>query len=162
MVSALIPSKRVEVGIRAVSKIPHAHLVVAGDGPSRSEIQALANEFLPSRFTRISVPSHRMPVLYHSADVFLHLSKEESFGNVFLEAMAAGLPTVAHDSPRLRWIVGENEHLIRNDDELVPKLLEASQSPNVGRMVRVQRAATFSWKEIAKKYQGFLWQVVNH
>jgi glycosyltransferase involved in cell wall biosynthesis len=160
MVSALIPSKRVEVGIRAVSKIPHAHLVVAGDGPSRSEIQTLGDELLPARFTCISVPSHRMPFLYHSADVFLHLSKEESFGNVFLEAMAAGLPIVACDSPRLRWIVGENEHLIHNDDELPSKILQALASRDQGRTFRVQRAAAFSWNEIAKRYQAFLRQVV--
>jgi glycosyltransferase involved in cell wall biosynthesis len=162
MVSALIPSKRVEVGIRAVSKIPDAHLVVAGDGPLRREIQALADELLPARFTCVSVPSHRMPLLYHSADVFLHLSLEESFGNVFLEAMAAGLPIVSYDGPRLRWIVGDNEHLIRNDDELPTTILKALDSRDRGRSFRIQRAAAFSWSEIAKRYQLFLKEVIGH
>ncbi len=36
------PSKRVEVGIEAVSKIPGAHLVVAGDGPLRRAVDAQA------------------------------------------------------------------------------------------------------------------------
>ena len=35
MVSALIPNKRVEFGIDAVSRIADAHLVIAGDGPLR-------------------------------------------------------------------------------------------------------------------------------
>ena len=35
MVSALIPTKRVEIGIEAVSQVADAHLVVAGDGPLR-------------------------------------------------------------------------------------------------------------------------------
>ncbi|MCX7712063.1 MAG: hypothetical protein N2035_00125 [Chthoniobacterales bacterium] len=39
MVSALIPSKRVENGIRAISKIPNFHLLVCGDGPRREHIQ---------------------------------------------------------------------------------------------------------------------------
>ena len=43
MVSALIESKRVEVGIEAVSKVPDAHLVVAGDGPLRTRIDAAGN-----------------------------------------------------------------------------------------------------------------------
>jgi glycosyltransferase involved in cell wall biosynthesis len=161
MVSALIPSKRVQVGIEAVSKIPDAHLVIAGDGPSRREIYALAAELLPDRFTTLSVPSHKMPTLYHSADVFLHLSREESFGNVFLEAMASGLPIVGYDSPRLRWIVGENEYLISTDYEIVTKIQQARNSPNLKKRIRVQRAVAFSWKEVGKQYQAFLGRVVK-
>ena len=97
MVSALIPSKRVEAGIEAVSKIPDGHLVVAGDGPLRAEVNSLAAKLLPDRFTRLSVPPQKMPSLYRSANVFLHLSKIEPFGNVFLEAMASGLPIVGCD-----------------------------------------------------------------
>ena len=37
MVSALIPSKFIDVGIEAVSQIPDAHLVVAGTGPLRHD-----------------------------------------------------------------------------------------------------------------------------
>ena len=97
MVSALDQTKRVEVGIRAVSLIPDAHMVVAGDGPLRQIIDAQAARLLPGRFTRLSLAAERMPELYRSADVFLHLSKEELFGNVFIEAMACGIPIVAHD-----------------------------------------------------------------
>ena len=97
MVSALSLSKRVDVGIEAVSLLPDAHLVVAGDGPQRQALDEMAAHRLPGRFTRLSLNSDQMPALYQSADVFLHLSKEESFGNVFVEAMACGLPIVAHD-----------------------------------------------------------------
>jgi glycosyltransferase involved in cell wall biosynthesis len=162
MVSALVPSKRVEAGILAASKIKDAHLVVAGDGPLRQEIDLLAAKLLPNRFTRLSVPSAEMPALYKSADVFLHLSREESFGNVFLEAMASGLPIVSYDSPRIRWIVGENEHLIASDDQIPMKLQEA-RNPVDGSEVtnRVQRAAMFSWKSAAKMYEDFLRGIVN-
>jgi len=67
MVSALIPSKRVEVGIEAVSRIPDAHLVVAGDGPLRASIASAATVALPGRFTRVSLAPERMPILYQSA-----------------------------------------------------------------------------------------------
>ena len=81
-----------------------------------------AAKLLPGRFTLLSIPTERMPTLYQTANVFLHLSKEESFGNVFLEAMACGLPVVAHDAPRLRWIVGNDQYLIdTNDPEAVAK-----------------------------------------
>jgi glycosyltransferase involved in cell wall biosynthesis len=161
MVSALIPSKRVEAGIEAVSKIPDAHLVVAGDGPARREINALAAKLLPDRFTCVSVPSQRMPSLYRSADVFLHLSQEESFGNVFLEAMASGLPIVGYNSPRLRWIVGENEYLVDSDDEIITKIQQARNSSAANKEDRIQRATTFAWKEVGKMYQEFLGRVIR-
>ena len=49
-----------------------------------------------------------MPELYHSADVLLHMSQTESFGNIYVEAMCSGLPIVAHDSAVTRWILGED------------------------------------------------------
>src|SRR5690606_23785384 len=51
MVSALIESKRVGLGVEAVSRIPDAHLVVAGNGPLRPAIDEMAARLLPGRFT---------------------------------------------------------------------------------------------------------------
>jgi glycosyltransferase involved in cell wall biosynthesis len=162
MVSALIPTKRVAEGIEAVSRIADAHLVVAGDGPLRQEIEAKAAHLLSGRFTRLSIAPEQMPSLYRSVDVFLHLSKEEAFGNVFLEAMASGLPIVGHDSPRLRWIVGGDEYLCNTDDlAAVAAEIERASNLPVGSADRVARAANFSWWKIGKMYQEFLREVVT-
>jgi glycosyltransferase involved in cell wall biosynthesis len=162
MVSALIPSKRVEIGIDAVSRIPDAHLVVAGDGPQRQAVDALAARMLPGRFTRLSIASERMPALYRSADVFMHLSLEEAFGNVFIEAMASGLPIVAEDSARARWIVGDEEFLLdTSDPALVAQSIErARASPADGRSARAKRASAFSWSRVGEMYREFLRNVV--
>ena len=163
MVSALIPSKRVELGIEAVSNVPNAHLVVAGNGPLRHDIEAAAARLLPDRFTLLSVPAAQMPALYQSADVFLHLAKEESFGNVYLEATACGLPVVAPDTPRVRWIVGDNEFLVGSDDpvDIANAINSASSAPPAQRQDRITRAASFSWTKIAKLYQEFLQEIVG-
>jgi len=162
MVSALTPSKRVETGIEVVSRIPDAHLVVAGDGPLRKTLDAAAARLIPGRFTRLSVPSDRMPALYQSADAFLHLSKEEAFGNVFIEALACGIPIVAHDSPRLRWIVGDDEFLLDTDDSLqVARQVElARAASSEHRQARATKAAAFSWSKIGQRYREFLSEVV--
>jgi glycosyltransferase involved in cell wall biosynthesis len=162
MVSALIPSKRVGDGILAVSKIPDAHLVVAGDGPLRESIISMAEALLPERFTLLTVAPEQMPALYRSADVFLHLSKEESFGNVFLEAMGCGLPVVGHDAPRLRWIVGSSAFLIDTSDigAIAQRIKEARLASSTLRQQRVQQAANFSWEAVAKQYQTFFAEVV--
>jgi glycosyltransferase involved in cell wall biosynthesis len=157
MVSALIESKRVDMGIEAVSQIPDAHLVIAGDGPLREAVAQAARKRLSARFTQLSIAPEKMPLLYQSADVFLHCSKEEAFGSVFIEAMACGLPVVAHDTPRLRWIVGENEFLIDTSDAVnIARALEvARNSGATGRAQRVERAGRFSWSQIAEQYEGF-------
>lgn len=162
MVSALIPSKRVEAGIDAVRQIPNAHLVIAGNGPLRSAVETEARQKLSGRFTLLSVPAEAMPALYRSTDVFLHLSKEELFGNVYLEAMASGLPVVGHDSARVRWIVGDDELLLDTDDAdgIGRAIKAASQAPESKRQERVLRAREFSWKKIGTIYRQFFQDVI--
>lgn len=152
MVSAFIETKRVMEGIRAVSAIDDAHLVVAGDGPLRSAAQDLAAKLMPDRFHRISLPAEDMPALYRSADAFLHMSLFESFGNVFLEAMASGLPVVAHDTERLRWIVGEKDAFLcdTQDDAALDRALRKALSH--GPVPPGEELIRFSWGRIAEDY----------
>lgn len=162
MVSALIASKRVDFGIEAVSKIPDAHLVVAGDGPLRQALEAKAAELLPGRFTRLMVKPEQMPRLYRCADVFLHLSKEEAFGNVFVEAMACGLPVIGHDTPRLRWIVGDEGLLLDTEDlsAVTRKIKFAYSNASAHRVARIAKASNFAWPKIGAMYRDFLKDVI--
>src|SRR5262249_28669051 len=160
--SALDSAKRVEIGIQAVSQLSDAHLVVAGDGPLRRVIDDEAARLLQGRFSRLSLPPERMPALYQSSDVFLHLCKAESFGNVFIEAMACGIPIVAHDSETLRWIVGKGEFLLdTGDPAAVARSIElAAQEPAIERRGRAAKAAAFSWARIGKMYREFFDEVI--
>lgn len=154
MVSALVETKRVAAGVEAVAALPDAHLVVAGDGPLRADVQALADRLLPNRFTRVSLKADAMPRLYASADAFLHMSLFESFGNVFVEAMASGLPIVGHDTPRLRWIVGARDTLVDTQD--LPAVGAAlARALATGREAPDARAANFDWSAIGARYRRF-------
>jgi glycosyltransferase involved in cell wall biosynthesis len=163
MVSALIKSKRVAVGVQAVSKIPGAHLVVAGNGPLRHQIEAAAESLMPGRFTLLSVASEKMPSLYRSADIFLHLSKDEPSSLAFLEALACGLPIVAHDLPQLRYIVGDDEFLLDTDDPgaVAEHIRLACDLPQAKLQRRTNKAAGYSWEIIAAKYRSFFQEIVN-
>ena len=100
-----------------------------------------------------------MPALYRSADAFLHMSLQESFGNVFVEAMAAGLPIVGHDSERLRWIVGQRDTLCDTEDaQVLTGALKHALA--TGRGNPDPRAATFAWSEIAARYRTFAAELV--
>jgi glycosyltransferase involved in cell wall biosynthesis len=163
MVSALIPSKRVDAGIEVVANLPGWHLVVAGDGPDRRAIDAAAAARLGDRFTRLSIPPERMPALYRSVDVVLHLSTDEAYGNVFAEAMACGTPVVAHESVRTRWIVGDVGFLAdtSNFAGVTQQIELAKQVSPARRQAGVERAANNSWRRVAQMYEEFLHQIVD-
>ena len=123
MVSALEEGKRVLEAMRAMAEVPDAYLVVAGDGHLRDEVDKLAAEMLPGRFFRRTFSHDQMPDVYRSADLFLHTKIQESFGNVYVEALSCGIPIVAHDDEVTRWILGE--HAVLVDTEFKEKLAEA-------------------------------------
>ena len=162
MVSALIPSKNVADGVRAVAALDDATLVVAGDGPLRNDIEALAAELLPSRYRRISVDADDMPALYRSVDAFLHLSRDESFGNVFVEALACGVPSVVFDLPRTRWILGDQAYYAPHSIEGIVSQLTRARADG-GDLVagRVERAKAFGWPVIAAKYRDFFAEIID-
>ncbi|WP_205958275.1 glycosyltransferase family 4 protein [Qipengyuania sediminis] len=160
MVSAFIETKRVIDGMRAVAEVPGAHFAVAGDGPLRGQVESLALEILPGRFTRLELPAAAMPALYRSADAFLHMSLTESFGNVYVEAMASGLPIVAHDSARLRWIVGERDTLCDTTDHAAT-VAALTRALETGRGQPDPRAEGFAWSAIAARYHAFAHDVLR-
>jgi glycosyltransferase involved in cell wall biosynthesis len=164
MVSALEEGKRVLEGMRAVAKIRDAFCVIAGDGPLRSSVDRLAAELLPGRFLRNVFPHEVMPVLYRSADVFLHTAIHESFGNVYIEALASGTPIVAHDDQITRWILGDHAHLVDTNSqpqlvEAVKKALEASAEKTASGVAFA--VSNYSWRTIATKYVDFFAEVLS-
>ena len=163
MVSALIPSKFVAGGVRAVARLPGVHLVVAGDGPQRDEVDGLARELLPGRFTRLTTTMDRMPALYRCADVFLHLSRDEAFGNVYIEALATGLPVVGHDYPTARWILGEFGRLVDStDDQRTAAAVQAALSaPREAEQRHAFAAARYDWPAVGAQYADFLHEVAT-
>jgi len=76
---------------------PGVRLVVAGDGPRRSALEALADRLgVASDVAFLGyVPDENLPGVYASADVFVLPTQElEGFGLATLEALASGTPVV--------------------------------------------------------------------
>lgn len=163
MVSALEEGKRVLAGMRAVAAIPDAFLILAGDGPLRSQVDQLAAELLPNRFLRSVFPHALMPSLYQSADVFLHTAIREPFGNVYIEALACGTPVVAHNDANTRWILEDHAYLV--DTESQTSIEEAlkraiNEPPQHSARGAEFAASRYSWRVIAKRYCEFLQEVL--
>jgi glycosyltransferase involved in cell wall biosynthesis len=104
-----------------------------------------------------------MPALYRSADAFMHLSVDESFGNVFVEALASGLPVVAYDTPRSRWIIGDEACFPdrRDRSALAAAIIEALARSSSASASAVDRAQAFGWPAIGKSYEEFFANLVK-
>ena len=84
---------------RAIQReVPKARYVWVGDGPSRAALQAANPDFIFAGVQRGEALARH----YASADVFPFPSLSETFGNVILEALAAGLPVVAYEEGAAR------------------------------------------------------------
>ncbi len=156
MVSALIGSKRVLEGVRAVAAMEDVHLMVVGDGPLREQVDAEGKQLMGTRFRRTTIPFDRMPTLYRSADALLHMSKDEPFGNIYVEALAAGTPVVTHDWTSTRWLFERHAELVDTDNPEAVRagirkaIEENSPVAAAGRLELVQRR--FTWRAVADGY----------
>jgi len=90
IVSRLLPSKRIEVALRACSLIPDLQVIVVGDGPSR---QRLAVAFPGASFVG-HTPRPQALAYISAADVLVSASLEEGSPSVVREARALGTQVV--------------------------------------------------------------------
>ncbi|TXH72240.1 MAG: glycosyltransferase family 1 protein [Lysobacteraceae bacterium] len=109
-VGRIAAEKNLDLAVAAFREIqkrrPDARFVWVGDGPAR---QALARDNPDFVFCGI----HRGESLarhFASGDLFLFPSRSETYGNVTLEAMASGVPTVAFDYGAARECLRDGEH----------------------------------------------------
>lgn len=89
---------------------PSAKLWLIGDGPLRDSLYEAVVDLglrqqiaLPGSFDELSE-------LYHAADVFVSPSPDYGTSQAVIEAMAAGLPIIATDTPDMRELIDDATH----------------------------------------------------
>jgi glycosyltransferase involved in cell wall biosynthesis len=90
--SRLVPYKRVDAIVKAFGQLPHLRLIVAGDGPERARLQAMATSNV--EFTGW-VTEDRATALLAGSQGFIQASKED-FGIAAVEAQACGVPVLTY------------------------------------------------------------------
>src|SRR3972149_4788522 len=116
-VGALDSWKRLDLAIKAVSRLENASLLLVGRGPQEAQLRKLGKKLLPKRFKIMSFPYSQMPGVYKVADIFTYPTVPwESFGIALVEAMASGLPVVVTNDPIRKEIVGRAGVLVNPKD----------------------------------------------
>lgn len=119
-VARLVPHKGVDTGIEALAALTGAagdlRYAVAGDGPDRDRLAALARRLGVADRVRFlgPVPDPLLPSLHALAAVYLGLSREEGlgvegFGISLADAAASGRPVVAGSSGGTAEVVRDGE-----------------------------------------------------
>jgi glycosyltransferase involved in cell wall biosynthesis len=119
---------------------PGARLVWVGDGPQRAALARANPDFIFCGVQRGAALARH----FASADLFLFPSLSETFGNVTLEAMASGVPTVAFDYGAAREHLQDGVHgaLAREEDDFIASAVALGTDPALrARMAQAARQA---------------------
>ena len=105
---------------KILPQIPHARLLLVGDGALRSEIeaQARAPELAGKVVFTGLVPPGEVPSYVGIMDCLAHLSSREALSRALPQALAAGKPVVAYDFDGADEVCleGETGFLVRTGD----------------------------------------------
>jgi len=85
---------------------PEARFIWVGDGPARAALQRENPDFIFCGLQRGEALARH----FASADLFVFPSHSETFGNVTLEALASGVPTIAFDYGAARECLRDGLH----------------------------------------------------
>jgi len=104
--------------------LPNVHAVVVGNGELMDDLQAYVKAIgLQENVTFLGTVTKELPDIYRMMDVYLLSSRwGESFPNVILEAMSAGVPVVATNISAVPEIItdGEDGFLVeKNNPEMM-------------------------------------------
>jgi glycosyltransferase involved in cell wall biosynthesis len=163
VIGALGREKRVDVAIAAVAQLPQITLVVAGDGPERATLDAMADRSAPGRVVFLGATDGPADVLA-AADVLALSSDSEGVPGVLIEAGFAGLPVVATDVGWVRDVVrpGKTGLLVppNRPDLLAAAIADAlAQRADMGAAGRAHCLAQFDMRRVTESWQHLIGEV---
>jgi teichuronic acid biosynthesis glycosyltransferase TuaC len=96
-VGVLDPRKAHDLTIGALALLPDVHLMIAGIGPEREKLEALAARIGVADRVKFlgAVAQTDLKEYYNASDAMVLASSREGWANVLLESMACGTPVVA-------------------------------------------------------------------
>jgi glycosyltransferase involved in cell wall biosynthesis len=166
--------KGVEYLLRALAQVPSQRLIglLVGEGDLRHRFEAEAARLgVTSRVRFVGgVPHEQLPPYYAAADVVVLPSfPPESFGMVLIEAMACGVPVIAHNIPGVCTVMrhGETGLLVEpgNTAQLAGAIVTIVEDDALrtamGERGRAHVVERFTWPSIGRRLLALYEQAVG-
>lgn len=162
-VGRMAAEKNYELLFRAYAAMraanPQLKFVLAGEGPLKARLQREHPECIfAGFFSRQEIGRY-----YASADIYLHASLTETFGNVLTEAMASGLAVAGFDYAAARQFIVHGKNGLVAPCDRPDLLIEAAMMLATDGFLRLQlrRAARTaveaqSWDKVIARFESAL------
>ena len=157
VVGRLVPYKGMATLLHALARLGRdaPPLVLAGDGPLRTQLQSLAGTLRVDAQFLGRVPDEALPALYRGArlTVLPSVNRQEAFGIALVESMACGTPVVASRLPGVEEVAAEGGLLAEPGDaaslaDAVARALEPGALPR-GEPLAERIRARYDWPVVA-------------
>jgi glycosyltransferase involved in cell wall biosynthesis len=149
-----VVEKGLDVFIAAVQQLQreraNVRALVVGAGPHAGRLRVLQDVVLTGHLTGTDLAR-----AVASADIMLHPSITETFGNVILEAMASGVAIIAADAPNSRALIEPGETGL-----LVPPTDAAAYAAAAGRLIDSREECRRIGEAAHRAAQAYSWDGV--
>lgn len=162
---ALSPEKDVATAVDAMSRLPGVHLLVAGDGPDRTALEARSATVAPGRVRFVGSVQDPSEALA-AADAIVLPSRTEGLPGVLIEAGLMGLPAIATDVGSVSDIVvdGVTGRLVppADPDGFARAIRDVLDDPvALGDAARAPCRDRYELKVVAEAWDGLLGRILD-
>ena len=157
--------KRMDYLIREIAALsaPRPFLVMLGaECGETAALRRMASAMLGDERVMIrTVRKDEVGAYYRAADVFALASLREGFGLAYVEALAHGLPIVAHDFAVTRYLLGEHATLVNLTEpgaaaRAIATALAAPLTEDARRERHSSARSRFGWDVLRERYATML------
>ncbi len=162
-IAALIKLKNIDKVIEAIAqidpKIPLEYKII-GKGPEKENIINLIDKHDLNKNVKIvdKVAYDKIPEVLSESDIFVMPSFFETFGRVYFEAMAVGIPVICAKNTGIHGYFIDDDEVIAVNHENQNEINEALNKLVTNRELRLQMGEkakklmhNFTWDKIAQK-----------
>ena len=134
----IVGLKRVQYLVRLAAflrdqELTNFEVLIAGDGPERAALEALAEQEGVSDCVRFLGFRSDLEYLYNQMDLFILPSEEEALSLALIDASNCGLPCLAFDVGGNKEIVidGQTGYIVHSEEELRQRAYQLCQDANL-------------------------------
>lgn len=160
-------NKAFDILLQALARVPNAYLWLAGDGPLKKDLEAMAEKLAVKSRVRFLGWRDDTAALFAACDLFICPSRHEPLGNVVVEAWAQGVPVVATDSLGPGTLIKHMETGVLTPVDDAPTMARAIKhvladeglSDHIARAGRAAYEQNFTEAAVIKKYLDFFQRI---